>query len=123
LETDPPGLPSLRETVQALTQYRPGSPLWERNRPTANSFGEMSNAELCAHTDRVMAELDALPSPDWEAIAQHGNVYLGPEWPAPPWSGDQWATVAMVLALAQEDDSHDVNYCNHSVIPPSAIKL
>ncbi len=107
LETDPVGLPSLRETVQALTQYRPGSPLWQRRRPVAEPLDGLTDAELDAYTDRVMAGLDAVaaPPPEWERVAELGNSFLGPEWPAPPWSADQWATVAMALALAQDEAS------------------
>jgi hypothetical protein len=97
LESNPPGRCPLREHIAACVQLRHDSPLAQRKR-----LGEMSDDELGAYTDRVMAGLDVLPSPDWEAIAEHGNAYLGPEWPALPWSPDQWATVAMVLALAQD---------------------
>lgn len=40
--------------------------------------------------------------PDWALVADRVNAYLGPTWPGPPWDGDQTATVAMALALAQE---------------------
>jgi excisionase family DNA binding protein len=40
--------------------------------------------------------------PDWEAIGEVLNAYLGDEWPAPPWDGRQAATVAMCVSLAQE---------------------
>ena len=76
LETAPAGMPSLRDRVRALTQYREGSPLW----------------------DGAPAE----PGPDWVAIAQQLNRYLGPKWPAPPWSAEQVNTVAMALSLAVE---------------------
>ena len=52
---------------------------------------------------RVMrAPVDLEPGPDWVAVAQQLNRYLGPKWPAPPYSGDQAATVAMALSLAVE---------------------
>jgi hypothetical protein len=52
---------------------------------------------------RVMrAPVDLEPCPDWVAIADQLNAYLGPSWPAPPYSGDQAATVAMALSLAAE---------------------
>jgi len=76
LETAPAGMPSLRDRVRALTQYRKGSPLW----------------------DGAPAE----PGPDWVAVAQQLNRYLGPKWPAPPWSAEQVNTVAMALSLAVE---------------------
>jgi len=78
LESAPPGLPSLRERVRGLTQYRTGSPLWE-------------------------VQQDAAPGPDWPALADKVNKFLGDSWPAPPWSGDQLNTVAMVLALAGDE--------------------
>jgi hypothetical protein len=52
---------------------------------------------------RVMrAPVDLEPGPDWVAVADQLNAYLGPSWPAPPWSGDQCNTVAMALSLAEE---------------------
>ena len=39
--------------------------------------------------------------PDWDAIGEVLNEFL-PDWPAPPWDGQQAATVAMCLSLAQE---------------------
>jgi hypothetical protein len=105
LDTNPPGRPSLRETVEALTQFRPNSPL--RRRPPAEPLVEMSDAELGAYTDRVMAGLDSAPAPDWEAIAAKLNEFLGPDWPAPPWDAAQVNTVAMVLALAEEAAAGD----------------
>jgi excisionase family DNA binding protein len=39
---------------------------------------------------------------DWGAIAEVLNGYLGDEWPGPPWSGDQAATVVMCMSLAME---------------------
>jgi hypothetical protein len=105
LDTNPPGRPSLRETVEALTQFRPNSPL--RRRPPAEPLVEMSDAELGAYTDRVMAGLDSAPAPDWAAIAAKLNEFLGEDWPAPPWSAAQVNTVAMVLALAEEAAAGD----------------
>jgi hypothetical protein len=105
LNTNPPGRPSLRETVEALTQFRPNSPL--RRRPPAEPLMEMTDAELGAYTDRVMAGLDSAPAPDWAAIAARLNEFLGPEWPAPPWSAAQVNTVAMALSLAEEAAAGD----------------
>lgn len=105
LETDPPERPSLRSAVQALTQIRYDSPLWrqERRRPAAAPLAELSDEELAACCDEVMAGLDAVElGPDWALVAEHLNAYLGDSWPAPPYSGDQAATVAMCLSLAQE---------------------
>jgi hypothetical protein len=56
-----------------------------------------------------LADQPAKPPPapaaerqDWVVIAGMVNGFLGDNWPAPPWDGDQVATVAMALALAQE---------------------
>lgn len=76
LETEPVGRPTLRERVQACTQHYSGSPLWD--------------------TPPVEA------GPNWQRIANKLNAYLGDSWPAPPWDGDQAATVAMCLSLAEE---------------------
>ena len=35
----------------------------------------------------------------WEQVAAE---YLGPNWGPPPWSAEQWQTVAMVCDLARE---------------------
>lgn len=105
LELDPPGRPSLRSAVQALTQIRYDSPLWrqERRRPTAAPLVELSDEELGARCDEVMAGLDAVElGPDWAVVAEQLNVFLGDSWPAPPWTGDQAATLQMCLSLAQE---------------------
>jgi hypothetical protein len=113
LQTEPPGLPSLRETVQGLTQYRPGSPLWrqERHRPLAQLSDEalavvvdrdLSDEALAATMAPIDAWIESQQSPDWADVAEQLNAYLGDSWPAPPWSGDQAATVAMCLSLAQE---------------------
>lgn len=52
---------------------------------------------------RVMrAPVDLDPGPDWVAIADQLNAYLGAAWPAPPYSGDQAATLQMCLSLAME---------------------
>lgn len=106
LETTPVGRPSLRSAVQALTQIRYDSPLWRqerRRRPAAAPLAELSDEELGARCDEVMAGLDAVElGPDWAVVAEHLIAYLGDNWPAPPWDGDQTATVAMCLSLAQE---------------------
>jgi len=39
---------------------------------------------------------------DEEAVAQTLNGYLGDGWPAPPYSGDQVATLRVVLELVGE---------------------
>jgi len=77
LETDPPGLPSLRSAVQGLTQIRYNSPLWRQ-----------SGAE----------EASAL-----ERVAERCNSYLDcSAWGPPPWTADQWQTLRVVMELAAE---------------------
>jgi hypothetical protein len=100
LETAPPGLPSLRETVQTATQYRPGSPLWRQER--RRTVAELSDEELGARCDEVMAGLDAATT-DWIAISETANWMLDcSAWGPPPWPADRWATLAMVISLAEE---------------------
>jgi len=38
----------------------------------------------------------------WERVALLLTEYLGPTWPAPPWDGEQTATVSLCLELARE---------------------
>jgi hypothetical protein len=106
LETDPPGRPSLRSAVQALTQIRYDSPLWQqpRRRPAAAPLAELSDEELGARCDEVMAGLDAVElGPHWAEISTAANAMLDCNaWGPPPWPADQWATLAVVLELAQE---------------------
>ena len=78
LETRPEGLPTLRQRVQGLTQIRYNSPLWRR-----------SGAE-------------EITEPGWDAVAERLYGFLGPSWPGPPWDGDQVATLALCLEMAQE---------------------
>jgi len=78
LETNPPELPTLRQRVQGLVQIRYSSPLWRRDGP----------AEIT--------------EPGWDAVAERLNDFLGPSWPGPPWDGDQTATLALCLEMAQE---------------------
>ncbi len=92
----------MRAHIAACVQLRYDSPL-ARRRPTAEPLLEMTDAELAAHCDAVMAGLDSAPAPDWAAIAARLNEFLGPDWPAPPWSAAQVNTVAMVLSLAEDD--------------------
>ena len=79
----------------------------------ASPMAELSDAELAAampidaELEAAMAPIDRWiesqqQEPEWERIAQLLNGFLGPSWPPPPWDGDQAATVAMALAMAQE---------------------
>ena len=55
---------------------------------------------------RPMAQLMAglaAPAPPWQRIAQLANAGLDcAAWGPPPWPADRWATLAMVLSLAEE---------------------
>ena len=98
LETAPPGLPSLREQDQALTQIRHSSPLWRRG-----GAEEISEAELDAALQPINRWIEAREqAPGWEAVAERLNAFLGNSWPAPPWDADQVATLALCLEMAQE---------------------
>ena len=45
----------------------------------------------------------AEPGPDWAAIATTANAYLDcSAWGPPPWPPDRWATLAMVISLAED---------------------
>ena len=104
LESHPPGRCSLRDHVAACVQLRHDSPLGHRADPLA----AISDADLARHTDQVMAGLDAAPSgPPWEHIAVLLNGFLGPDWPAPPWSAEQLNTVEMCIALAHDTAGDD----------------
>jgi hypothetical protein len=37
-----------------------------------------------------------------EALADPLNSYTGANWPAPPWDGNQLATLALLLSMAEE---------------------
>jgi len=37
-----------------------------------------------------------------DAFAERLSGFLGPSWPAPPWDGDQVATLAVCLEMARE---------------------
>ena len=98
LETAPEGLPSLRETVQALTQIRHSSPLWRRG-----GAEEISEAELDAALEPINRWIEARDqAPGWDAVAERLNAYLGGSWPGAPYSGDQVATLALCLEMARE---------------------
>lgn len=104
-ETHPEGRATLRQHVQALTQLRIDSPLAKPEPAAPEALDGLSDEELGRHCDAVMAGLDALaePAPNWAAIAAIANGFLQPSaWGPPPWSPDQWATLGMVLSLAEE---------------------
>ena len=112
LESHPPGRCPLRDHIAASVQLRHDSPLGQHPSPIA----ELSDAELGAFCDRHLGEAalaaavapldDWIASrqqaPDWPRIAARLNGFLGQDWPCPPWSGEQAATLSMCMELAQE---------------------
>ena len=116
LESDPPGRCTLRDHIAACVQLRHDSPLGQRHGPLASPIAALSDVDLGAFCDEHLgdAALAAAIAPinewiegqqqevNWSRLAERLNAYLGPSWPGPPWDGDQSATVAMALALAQE---------------------
>ena len=82
----------------------------------ASPMAELSDDQLGAYCDEHLGEAalaaavapldDWIASrqqaPDWPRIAARLNGFLGQDWPCPPWSGDQAATVAMCMELALE---------------------
>jgi len=39
----------------------------------------------------------------WDGVAKRLNSYLGAKWPTVPWSGDQVATLTLLLSMAEEE--------------------
>lgn len=77
LETDPPGLPSLRQQVQANTNFNSASPLWRR---------------------------EPLPEPvsddDW---TERAAAFIDPTcWGPPPWSAQEWRNLRAIIQLAED---------------------
>lgn len=112
LESHPPGRCTLRDHIAACVQLRHDSPLGQRHGPLASPIAELSDAELAAAmpTDAdlaaAMAPIDRWiesqrEDPEWELIAERLNAFLG-AWSAPPWDGEQTATVALCLEMARE---------------------
>jgi len=98
LETNPPGLPTLRQRVQGLVQVRYSSPLWRRDGPA--EITEQGLEAAMEPIDRWIESRDEVPA--WDAVAERLNDFLDPSWPGPPWDGDQAATLALCLEMAQE---------------------
>ena len=62
---------------------------------------ELVNGRKMIERDRLVQRWKGVS--DEEALAARLNSYLGDNWPAPPWSSEQVATLAMCLSLAQEE--------------------
>jgi len=91
LETQPEGLPTLRERVQSVTQIRYDSPLWKREHQRSEpvELEQLGDEELAAFCDEhlndealaaamapITAWCDAQRSPSWEQVAEVANGYL-----------------------------------------------
>ena len=62
-----------------------------------------TDAQLEAAIAPINEWIDAQQqAPDWPRIAQLLNGFLGPDWPCPPWTAEQTATLAMCLAMATD---------------------
>ena len=80
LETEPPVMPSLLEKVRQHTRVHCSSPLWsDQERPVLP------------------------PINDSDRWARRWNGYLDLEcWGPPPFTADQWITLAVVMEMAGE---------------------
>ncbi len=68
--------------------------------PVLEHLGDEALAAALAPIDRWA---DELPAPDWQRIAKLANASLDcSAWGPPPWPADRWATLQVVLELAQE---------------------
>ena len=118
LRLRPPGRCSLRDHIAACVQLRHDSPLGQHHRRAATApLDQLSDAELSACCDAHLGDealaaamapidkwTDSQQAPDWPLVAEHLNAFLGSSWPAPPWDGDQVATVALCLEMSKECD-------------------
>ena len=92
LETDPPGLPSLREMVRANTRVRYDSPLWKMG---SDDLSDEAMDAAIAPINRWIESRDA-----W---TKRANAYLDCScWGPPPWTALQWATLRNVIEMAGE---------------------
>ena len=62
---------------------------------------ELVNGRKMIERDRLVQRWKGVI--DEETLAARLNSYLGESWPAPPWSGDQVATLALLLSMAEEE--------------------
>lgn len=105
LETNPAGPCSLKEHVGSCLQLRHDSPLAQR--PIRGAEAEICDEAL----ELAMAPIHRLReardhAARWEEVAERLNSYLDPSWPAPPWTADQVATLALCLDMAADTLSY-----------------
>ena len=92
LETDPYGLPSLREHVQAHTECRGNSPLWREQSALSEEALDEAKAPM---NERI----ESREADSWEARAA---AFIDPScWSAPPWSAQQWRNLRAIIQLAE----------------------
>jgi len=82
----------------------------------ASPIAELTDEALAAYCDEHLGDdaLAAAMAPidrwiegqqqeaNWSRVALLLTEYLGPAWPAPPWTAEEVNTLAMALSLAQE---------------------
>jgi hypothetical protein len=82
----------------------------------ASPVAELTDEQLAAYCDEHLSAdalaaamepinrwADSQLAPDWERIAELANASLDcASWGPPPWAPEQWATLSMVLSLAEE---------------------
>ena len=96
LETDPPGLPSLRQQVQAHTNFNSASPLWKRE----TSPETVSDEALDEAMAPINKWIESREAESWESRAAE---FIDPScWSAPPWSAQEWRNLRALIELAVE---------------------
>lgn len=79
--------------------------------------GRISEHYIMRDARGRVASINAAALADWIALSRPAVTitrewpdvaaeYLGPNWGPPPWSAEQWQTVAMVVDLAREAATH-----------------
>ena len=96
LETEPEGLPTLKQQVQAHTQCHFSSPLWRRE-----SLPEtMSDQALDAAMEPINEWIEGRDQQGWEARAAE---FIDPScWGPPPWTAQQWLNLRSIIQLAED---------------------
>lgn len=95
----------LRVNTAALTGGLP-SLAWckvARQAATAQPIESLDDDVLDGALEPINRWIEARDqAPEWDAVAERLNDYLGEGWPAPPWDADQVATLALCIELAEE---------------------
>ena len=92
LETDPAGMPSLRDAVRANTRVRYDSPLWR------NGGDDLSDEALEEAMEPINRWIESR-----DAWTQRANGYLDcSRWGPPPWTSGQWVTLRNLIEMAME---------------------